>query len=93
MPATWSAKDERMYKAIKKNCLERDARRTKACPRIAAATVNKRRREEGRTLTGLDQPAWKEIDFIPGLPAWAEALLGLGIGALIILAIRGAREK
>ena len=50
MPSVWSKKDERMYAAIKKSCLQSDSRRTKTCPRIAASTVNKRRREEGRTL-------------------------------------------
>ena len=43
---TWSAKDERQYKNIKGSCLKR--RKSKAiCERIAAATVNKRRRKEG----------------------------------------------
>ena len=43
MPASWTARDERQYKAIKASCLDRDGRRTNACTRIAAATVNKRR--------------------------------------------------
>lgn len=51
MPSVWSKKDERMYAAIKKSCLQSDSRRTKTCPRIAASTVNKRRREEERTLS------------------------------------------
>jgi len=54
MPAYWSPKDERMYKAIKASCLAQDARRTRACPRMAAATVNKQRRKESRTLSGLE---------------------------------------
>jgi hypothetical protein len=87
MPAAWSKKDERQYRAIKKSCLARDARRTRACPRIAAATVNKQRRKEGRTLSGLGQPP----DVIPALPAWAEALIGLGLLGLIIAAVRGAK--
>jgi hypothetical protein len=88
MPAAWSRKDERMYEAIKTSCLKRDRRRTVACPRIAAATVNKQRRKEGRTLSGQD-----ENGIIPGLPLWVEALAGLGLGVLIILAVRGAAEK
>jgi hypothetical protein len=43
--ATWTAKDERQYKAIVKNC----TKTKKVCRRIAAATVNKRRALEGRT--------------------------------------------
>jgi hypothetical protein len=45
MPAAWSKKDERQYKAIVKSC--RKSKTT--CKRIAAATVNKRRRQQGRT--------------------------------------------
>ena len=50
MPAYWSDKDERQYEAIRASCLARDGRKTRACKRIAAATVNKQRRREGRTL-------------------------------------------
>lgn len=46
MPTAWSPKDERQYKHIVKSC----RRGKKACKRIAASTVNKRRREQGRTL-------------------------------------------
>jgi hypothetical protein len=49
MPAAWSKHDERQYKAIVKNC----SRSKRTCKRIAAATVNKRRRIEGHTLSGL----------------------------------------
>jgi hypothetical protein len=84
MPSAWSKKDEKQYRAIKASCLRQDKRRTKACPRIAAATVNKQRRKEGRTLS-------QAPDFIPALPAWAEALLGLGLLALTIAAVRGAK--
>lgn len=77
MPATWSTKDERQYRAIKASCLRRDARRTRICPRMAAATVNKQRRKEGRTLDGLDQTlVWGE-----GLSIW----LTLGILGLSLL--------
>ena len=48
MPKAWTAKDERQYEHIKESASEqgRSPRRAKA---IAAATVNKRRSEEGRT--------------------------------------------
>jgi len=49
MPAAWSKKDERQYGHILSSC--RGGK--KRCKRIAAATVNKRRRREGRTLDGL----------------------------------------
>jgi hypothetical protein len=48
MPGAWSSKDERQYEHI------RDSERSRGVPRdraeeIAARTVNKERREEGRT--------------------------------------------
>jgi len=43
MRAAWLPKDERMYKHIKASCLKRDARKTKTCTSMAAATVNKQR--------------------------------------------------
>lgn len=48
MPNAWSNKDERIYEHIKDSALERgqNARRAKE---IAARTVNKQRREQGRT--------------------------------------------
>ena len=49
MPRAWSKKDERMYEHILDSC--RGSERT--CKRIAAATVNKKRRLEGRTLGDL----------------------------------------
>jgi len=48
MPRTWTEKDERQYEHIKKS--EQDmGRSTRKSKQIAAATVNKRRRKEGRT--------------------------------------------
>lgn len=44
----WSAKDERQYKEIKESAEERGRSEDRA-QEIAARTVNKRRREEGRT--------------------------------------------
>src|SRR5262249_16657501 len=47
MPS-WSRKDERQYEHIKESELERGASEDRA-QEIAARTVNKHRREEGRT--------------------------------------------
>jgi plasmid stabilization system protein ParE len=48
MPRAWSAKDERKYEHIKESGLDRGQNEDKA-EEIAARTVNKQRREEGRT--------------------------------------------
>lgn len=59
--AAWSAKDERQYEHIKSSCLQsRGKRAAKTCTRIAAATVNKQRAREGRTLSGgaAAMPGW-----------------------------------
>ena len=48
MPEAWSAKDERQYQHIKQSETQRGARSDRA-EEIAARTVNKQRREEGRT--------------------------------------------
>ena len=48
MPRAWSAKDERMYEHIKESARER-GRSMERAKEIAARTVNKERREEGRT--------------------------------------------
>jgi hypothetical protein len=48
MPAAWSKKDERKYKHIKSSELKR-GRGEKRAEEIAARTVNKERRSEGRT--------------------------------------------
>jgi plasmid stabilization system protein ParE len=48
MPRAWSAKDERQYEHIKESGQERGQSEDRA-EEIAARTVNKRRREEGRT--------------------------------------------
>ena len=48
MPRAWSAKDERQFEHIKESVEARGAEEDKA-QEIAARTVNKRRREEGRT--------------------------------------------
>ena len=78
----WSAKDERQYAAIKKSCVaSRGKRQTKTCTRIAAATVNKRRREEGRTLSGVH-----------GVPTWVKVGAGIVV-ALSMTLIIGALVK
>jgi len=48
MPQAWSAKDERQYEHIK-DSEKKDGRSAKRAKQIAAATVNKRRKAEGRT--------------------------------------------
>ncbi len=48
MPSAWSNKDERMYEHVKKSEKERGEKEDTA-EEIAARTVNKHRREEGRT--------------------------------------------
>lgn len=48
MPRAWSGKDERMYEHIKDSAEDRGASEDRA-EEIAARTVNKHRREEGRT--------------------------------------------
>ena len=47
MPKSWSEKDERQYEEIKKSASNKHS--AKRAKQIAAATVNKRRSEEGRT--------------------------------------------
>lgn len=44
----WSSKDERQYKEIRRSALKR-GRTEERAEEIAARTVNKRRRKEGRT--------------------------------------------
>jgi hypothetical protein len=51
MPEAWSNKDERMYEHIKDSAEDRGASDDRA-EEIAARTVNKHRREEGRTKSG-----------------------------------------
>lgn len=48
MPQAWSKKDERQYEHIKESSEERGKSEERA-KEIAARTVNKQRREEGRT--------------------------------------------
>jgi hypothetical protein len=48
MPRAWTDKDERQYEHVKESSLERGANEDKA-EEIAARTVNKHRRVEGRT--------------------------------------------
>lgn len=47
MPKAWSDKDERQYEEIKKSAESKHS--AKQAKEVAAATVNERRAEEGRT--------------------------------------------
>ena len=63
MPAAWTKRDERQYEAIQHSCRKGSARKKgrspATCTRIAAATVNKQRAREGRTLSGgAAMPGW-----------------------------------
>lgn len=49
MPKAWSKKDERQYEHIKKTEKEEQGRSNERAEEIAAATVNKQRKKEGRT--------------------------------------------
>ncbi|MGP1273710.1 MAG: Rho termination factor N-terminal domain-containing protein [Phycisphaerales bacterium] len=51
MPRAWSTKDERQYEHIKQSAEDRGRSEDRA-EEIAARTVNKQRREEGRTKSG-----------------------------------------
>ncbi|MFY9821977.1 MAG: hypothetical protein WAM82_11390 [Thermoanaerobaculia bacterium] len=48
MPKAWSGKDERQYKHVEAS-EKKDGESTKRAKEIAARTVNKHRKEEGRT--------------------------------------------
>lgn len=48
MPSAWSSKDERQYEKIKESAQDRGASEPRA-KELAARTVNKTRREQGRT--------------------------------------------
>ncbi len=48
MPKSWSQKDERKYEKIKRSQLQRGVSESRA-EEIAARTVNRQRRESGRT--------------------------------------------
>jgi len=48
MPQAWSSKDERQYEHIK-DSEKKEGRSLKRAKQIAAATVNKQRKSEGRT--------------------------------------------
>ena len=48
MPKSWSDKDERQYEHIKDSA-KKEGRSTKRSKEIAARTVNKQRKKEGKT--------------------------------------------
>lgn len=51
MPKAWSSKDERKYEKIRKSSIAQGVKEERA-EEIAARTVNRDRREEGRTKSG-----------------------------------------
>ena len=48
MPKAWSNKDERQYEHVKES-EQKEGKSAKRAKEIAARTVNKHRKEEGRT--------------------------------------------
>ncbi len=54
MPSAWSRKDERQYEHIRDSAKE-GGKSTSRAEEIAARTVNKQRREEGRTPNKASQ--------------------------------------
>jgi hypothetical protein len=54
MPDKWSGKDERQYEHIKRSARQR-GRSLERAREIAARTVNKQRRKEGRTPSRTSQ--------------------------------------
>jgi hypothetical protein len=48
MPKAWSKKDERQYEHVKES-EQKEGRTTRRAKEIAARTVNKQRKREGRT--------------------------------------------
>lgn len=54
MPKAWSNKDERQYEEIRKSATER-GKSASTAREIAARTVNKQRRQEGRTPNAKSQ--------------------------------------
>ena len=54
MPRAWSKKDERRYGHVKQSARKRGASKDRA-EEVAARTVNKARRKEGRTSNATSQ--------------------------------------
>jgi hypothetical protein len=54
MPAAWTDKDERQYEKIRKSAKDR-GKSDRRAKEIAARTVNKQRRKEGRTPNNSTQ--------------------------------------
>jgi len=50
MPKAWSSKDERQYEHVKAS-EKKEGKSTERAKEIAARTVNKERKKEGRTKT------------------------------------------
>jgi hypothetical protein len=56
----WTSKDERMYEHIKESEQEQEGRPARRAKQIAAATVNKHRKKEGRTKSQIKSAASAE---------------------------------
>ena len=54
MPTAWTKKEERQYKKIRESALER-GRTTRRAEELAARTVNKQRRQKGKTQNKTTQ--------------------------------------
>jgi hypothetical protein len=57
MPKAWSEKDERQYEKVKQSAKD-SGKSTDRAEQIAARTVNKRRRVEGRTFVQFTPAHW-----------------------------------
>lgn len=66
MPKGFTAKDERQVLAIKKSCRTRGGSKAD-CDRIAFATVNRRRRKEGRTLGDSNALTQRQMLLLDGI--------------------------
>jgi len=93
----WSRKDERQYEHIVDSCVTSGRRQSlSTCKRIAAATVNKQRRAEGRTLdemVNVESMARKFPETFQVLPLDVRAALEPGDFAKLIFRESGCGER
>jgi hypothetical protein len=75
MPAAWLKKDERQYGHILASCQRRGRYGKARCKSIAGATVNRTRRQQGRTLSNMQVVggSWCDIAIPRGQPRPSEA--------------------
>jgi hypothetical protein len=71
MPKAWTPKDERMYRHIVQSCTKSRRKPKSVCKSIAAATVNKLRKKQGRTLSGFVVEASRRSANDPETGGWA----------------------